>query len=79
MDYSAQFRREASGELTLKPSPEAEALAAAYRKNNTLGGLWPAARVKEEAIARVAAAGGDPSNHQLVLSESALQFGQYHG
>ncbi len=46
MDYSAQFRREASGELTLK-----EALAA----------------------------GGDPSNHQLVLSESVLQFGQYHG
>ncbi len=27
----------------------------------------------------MAAAGGDPSNHQLVLSESALQFGQYRG
>ncbi len=79
MDYSTQFRREASGELTLKPSPEAAALATAYRKNPTPGRSWPAARVKEEAIARVAAAGGDPSNHQLVLSESALQFGQYRG
>ncbi len=53
------------------------ALATAYRKNPTPGRSWPAARVKEEAIARVA--GGDPSNHQLVLSESALQFGQYRG
>ncbi|XP_068076533.2 uncharacterized protein isoform X1 [Danio rerio] len=79
MDYSAQFRREATGELTLKPSPEAVALAAAYRKNPTPGRSWPAARVKEEAIARVAAAGGDSSCHQLVLSESALQFGQYRG
>ncbi len=69
----------ASKELTLKPSPEAVALATAYRKNPTPGRSWPAARVKEEAIARVAAAGGDPSNHQLVLSESALQFGQYRG
>ncbi len=79
MDYSTQFRREASGELTLKPSPEAAALATAYRKNPTAGRSSPAARVKEEAIIRVAAAGGDPSNHQLVLSESALQFGQYRG
>ncbi|XP_017210681.1 uncharacterized protein isoform X2 [Danio rerio] len=79
MDYSAQFRREATGELTLKPSPEAVALAAAYRKIPTPGRSWPAARVKEEAIARVAAAGGDSSCHQLVLSESALQFGQYRG
>ncbi len=76
MDYSTQFRREASGELTLKPSPEAAVLATAYRKNPTPGRSWP---VKEEAIVRVAAAGGDPSNHQLVLSESALQFGQYRG
>ncbi|XP_016432021.1 uncharacterized protein LOC107758734 [Sinocyclocheilus rhinocerous] len=79
MDYSAQFRREASGELTPKPSPEAAALATAYRKNPTPGRSWPAARVKEEAIAHVAAAGGDTSNRQLVLSESALQFGQYRG
>ncbi|KAL0147534.1 hypothetical protein M9458_057162, partial [Cirrhinus mrigala] len=79
MDYGAHFRREASGEHTLKPSPEAVALATAYRKNPTPGRSWPAARVKEEAIARVVAAGGDPSNHQLVLSESALQFGQYRG
>ncbi len=49
MDYSTQFRREASGELTLKPSPEAAALATAYRKNPT-GTLVAAARVKEEAI-----------------------------
>ncbi len=79
MNYSTQFCREASGELTLKPSPEAAALATAYRKNPTPGRPWAAARVKEEAIARVAAAGGDPSNHQLVLSESALQFGQHRG
>ncbi|XP_067307650.1 uncharacterized protein [Pseudorasbora parva] len=79
MDYSATFRLEATGELTLKPSPEAAALSTAYRKNPTPGRSWPAARVKEEAIARVAAAGGDSSNHQLVLSESALQFGQYRG
>lgn len=30
-------------------------------------------------MARVAAAGGDTGNCQLVLSESALQFGQYRG
>lgn len=77
MDFKANFRREASGELTLKPSAEAAALAAAYRKNPTPGRSWPAARVKEEAMARVAAAGGDTGNLQLVLSESPLQFGQY--
>lgn len=27
----------------------------------------------------MAAVGGDASNHQLVLSESAMQFGQYRG
>ncbi|KAK7156958.1 hypothetical protein R3I94_006876 [Phoxinus phoxinus] len=79
MHHSAQFRRESSGELTLKPSPEAAALAAAYKKNPTPGRLWPAARVKEEAISRVAAAGGDTSDHHLAMSECALQFGQYRG
>lgn len=61
MDFNAQFRRVGlTGELTLKP---------------ILGLSWPATSVKEEAIACMAAAGGDGSNHQLVLSESALQFG----
>ncbi|KAL1269405.1 hypothetical protein QQF64_031694 [Cirrhinus molitorella] len=64
---------------TLNPSAEAAALAATYRKNPTPGRSWPAARVKEEAMARVAAAGGDAGIWQLVLSESALQFGQYRG
>lgn len=36
-------------------------------------------RVKEEAITPVVAAGADTSNRQLVLSENALQFGQYQG
>lgn len=79
MDFNAIFRREASGELTLKPSAEAVALAAAYRKNPTPGRSWPAAKVKEDAMARVAAAGGDTRNLKLVLSENALQFGQYRG
>ncbi|KAI7805449.1 hypothetical protein IRJ41_007991 [Triplophysa rosa] len=79
MDFNATLRREATGELTLKPYPEAAALAAAYRKTPTPGRSWPADRVKEEAMARVAAAGGDTGNRQLVLSESALQFGQYRG
>lgn len=79
MDFNAQFRRESSGELTLKPSPEAAALAAAHKGKPATGRPWPATRVKEEAMDRVKAGGGDPGNNQLVLSESTLQFGQYHG
>ncbi|KAI7798252.1 hypothetical protein IRJ41_022032 [Triplophysa rosa] len=76
MDFNANLRREASGELTFKPSPEAAALATAYWKNPTPGRSWPVARVKEEVVA---AAGGDTGDRNLVLSERALQFGQYRG
>ncbi|KAL1269399.1 hypothetical protein QQF64_031688, partial [Cirrhinus molitorella] len=71
MDYSGQFRREASGELTLMPLPEAVVLATAYRKNPTLGCSWPAARVKEEAIACVAAAGASSGG---IESKPNLRF-----
>ncbi|XP_076856568.1 uncharacterized protein LOC143510742 [Brachyhypopomus gauderio] len=79
MDYTPTFRREACGELTLQPSPDAAVLVSAYKQRPTSSRPWNADRVRDEAKGRVKAGGGDPGNARLVLSESTVQFGQYRG
>lgn len=80
MDSKPIFRHQPSGDLTLQPTPEAVSVATAYSQGSA--GQFrakKAARVRRDAAERVAAGGGDPDNGQLVLSESAVQFGQYRG
>ncbi|XP_072563685.1 uncharacterized protein [Paramormyrops kingsleyae] len=81
MDSAPVFRFEPSGELTLRPSPEALATQRARvgQTGTTPSQAKDPAAVLMEARSRVAARGGDARDHLLVASECAIQFGQYRG
>ena len=83
MDSKPNFRYMPSGELVLKATEQADLIRQDFKKPKTEASqkfrAKKAPRVHQDAVARVTAGGGDPSDHQLVLSQTEIQFGEYRG
>ncbi|XP_028302781.1 uncharacterized protein LOC114463434 [Gouania willdenowi] len=80
MDYIPNFTWSDSGEIILKPTPDAQACALQVQARSMLiGGVKGPARVIQDAKLRVHHGQGDVEDSNLLLSQHDLQFGKYRG